>query len=77
MSHDCCHGKGHELEQVAHHKDIRRVLVIVLMLNALMFVLEFGAGLVARYRLAESQAHAAVEPLLAELQAAATGNRDG
>ena len=48
MSQDCCHGKGHELEQVAHHKDIRRVLVIVLMLNALMFVLEFGAGLVAR-----------------------------
>jgi Co/Zn/Cd efflux system component len=48
MSHDCCHGKGHELEQVSHHTDIRRVLVIVLMLNALMFVLEFGAGLVAR-----------------------------
>ena len=48
MSHDCCHGKGHELEQVAHHKDIRRVLIIVLMLNALMFLLEFGAGLVAR-----------------------------
>jgi Co/Zn/Cd efflux system component len=48
MSHDCCHGKGHELEQVAHHKDIRRVLVVVLMLNALMFLLEFGAGLVAR-----------------------------
>ena len=48
MSHDCCHEKGHELEQMAHHKDIRRVLVIVLMLNALMFVLEFGAGLIAR-----------------------------
>jgi len=48
MSHDCCHDKGHELEQIAHHKDIRRVLVVVLMLNALMFVLEFGAGLFAR-----------------------------
>jgi Co/Zn/Cd efflux system component len=48
MSHDCCHDKGHELERMAHHKDIRRVLVIVLMLNAMMFVLEFGAGLVAR-----------------------------
>jgi Co/Zn/Cd efflux system component len=47
MSHDCCHDKGHELERMAHHKDIRRVLVIVLMLNAMMFVLEFGAGLVA------------------------------
>jgi Co/Zn/Cd efflux system component len=48
MSHDCCHDKGHELERIAHHKDIRRVLVVVLMLNALMFVLEFGAGLFAR-----------------------------
>jgi Co/Zn/Cd efflux system component len=48
MSHDCCHGKGHELERVAHHKDIRRVLIIVLVLNAMMFVLEFGAGLVGR-----------------------------
>jgi Co/Zn/Cd efflux system component len=47
MSHDCCHDKGHELEQMAHRKDIRRVLVVVLMLNAMMFVLEFGAGLVA------------------------------
>jgi len=48
MSHDCCHDKGHELEHLAHHKDIRRVLVIVLMLNALMFLVEFGAGLFAR-----------------------------
>jgi Co/Zn/Cd efflux system component len=48
MSHDCCHDKGHELARMAHHKDIRRVLVIVLMLNAMMFVLEFGAGLFAR-----------------------------
>jgi Co/Zn/Cd efflux system component len=47
MSHDCCHGKGHALEQAANHKDIRRVLIIVLMLNAMMFVVEFGAGLVA------------------------------
>jgi Co/Zn/Cd efflux system component len=48
MSHDCCHAKGQDLEQLAHHSDIRRVLVVVLMLNALMFVLEFGAGLAAR-----------------------------
>jgi Co/Zn/Cd efflux system component len=47
MSHDCCHDKGHELERMALHKDIRRVLVIVMMLNAMMFVLEFSAGLVA------------------------------
>jgi Co/Zn/Cd efflux system component len=48
VSADCCHGKGHELERIALHKDIRRVLVIVMMLNAMMFVLEFGAGLVAQ-----------------------------
>ncbi|HEY0413117.1 MAG TPA: cation transporter [Allosphingosinicella sp.] len=48
MSHDCCHAKGRDLEELAHHSDIRRVLVVVLMLNALMFVLEFGAGLAAR-----------------------------
>ena len=48
MSHDCCHDKGTELERLALHKDIRRVLVIVLMLNAMMFVIEFGAGLIAQ-----------------------------
>jgi Co/Zn/Cd efflux system component len=48
MSADCCHDKGGELERLALHKDIRRVLIVVLMLNAMMFVLEFGAGLVAQ-----------------------------
>jgi Co/Zn/Cd efflux system component len=48
MSHDCCHGKLHELERIALHRDIRRVLVVVLLLNALMFVVEFGAGLIAQ-----------------------------
>jgi len=47
MSAHCCHDKGHELERIALHKDIRRVLVVVMMLNAMMFVLEFGAGLIA------------------------------
>ena len=47
MSAHCCHDKGHELERMALHKDIRRVLIVVMMLNALMFVLEFGAGLIA------------------------------
>lgn len=47
MSAHCCHDKGHELERIALHKDIRRVLVVVMMLNLMMFVLEFGAGLVA------------------------------
>jgi Co/Zn/Cd efflux system component len=48
MSHDCCHDKGGELERLSTHRDIRRVLVIVLMLNAMMFLIEFGAGLVAQ-----------------------------
>jgi Co/Zn/Cd efflux system component len=47
VSAHCCHGKGEELERIALHKDIRRVLVVVMMLNALMFVVEFGAGLIA------------------------------
>jgi Co/Zn/Cd efflux system component len=48
MSSHCCHDKGHELERIALHKDIRRVLVIVMMLNAMMFLLEFAAGIVAQ-----------------------------
>jgi Co/Zn/Cd efflux system component len=47
VSAHCCHEKGQELERVALHKDIRRVLVVVMMLNLLMFVLEFGAGIIA------------------------------
>ncbi|HEX2764840.1 MAG TPA: cation transporter [Allosphingosinicella sp.] len=48
MSAHCCHDKGQELERIALHKDIRRVLVIVMMLNAMMFLLEFTAGIVAQ-----------------------------
>lgn len=44
---DCCASKGSELERLAQQADQRRVLVIVLILNALMFVTEFGAGLIA------------------------------
>ena len=47
MSADCCHGKIEDLERAALHKDIRRVLVVVMMLNLMMFVLEFGAGIIA------------------------------
>jgi Co/Zn/Cd efflux system component len=47
VSAHCCHEKGHELERIALHKDIRRVLVVVMMLNLLMFVLEFAAGIIA------------------------------
>jgi cation diffusion facilitator family transporter len=44
---DCCAGKGQELAQLAQKADQRRVLLIVLAINAAMFFIEFGAGWVA------------------------------
>lgn len=47
MSDSCCSSKAVELEQLARDRDQRRVLIIVLAINAVMFILEFGAGLFA------------------------------
>lgn len=47
MADQCCSAKGKELELLAKQVDQRRVLVIVLLINAVMFVVEFGAGIVA------------------------------
>lgn len=47
MLADCCSAKGSDLERLAQQADQRRVLVIVLLLNAFMFVAEFTAGLIA------------------------------
>jgi cation diffusion facilitator family transporter len=47
MSDHCCHAKGEDLAHLARRRDIRRVLIIVLAINSAMFVLEFGAGLIA------------------------------
>lgn len=47
MADDCCSGKGADLERLARHADQRRVLVTVLVINAAMFIVEFGAGLIA------------------------------
>lgn len=47
MADSCCSSKGNELERLAQHADQRRVLITVLGINAVMFVLEFGAGLAA------------------------------
>ena len=41
---DCFTHKGRELKQLARQAHQRRVLRIVLALNAIMFVAEFGAG---------------------------------
>ena len=47
MADECCSAKGKELEALARRAEQRRVLVIVLIINALMFVVEFGAGVIA------------------------------
>lgn len=44
---DCCSNKSAELESLARGEQ-RHVLVIVMLINALMFVAEFGAGAAAR-----------------------------
>ncbi|WP_265562452.1 cation diffusion facilitator family transporter [Sphingomicrobium arenosum] len=47
MSADCCSAKSTELEKLARQAEQRRVLVAVLAINVVMFVLEFGAGVIA------------------------------
>lgn len=44
---DCCSSKACELEVPARESSQRRVLIAVLAINAAMFVVEFGAGLIA------------------------------
>lgn len=47
MADDCCASKGRELERLVLQADQQRVLQIVLAINAIMFVTEFTAGLIA------------------------------
>ena len=47
MADDCCASKTAELERLARRADQRRVLRTALAINAVMFGVEFGAGLVA------------------------------
>jgi cation diffusion facilitator family transporter len=47
MADDCCSAKSTEIETLARQQGQRRVLLIVLAINAVMFVFEFGAGIVA------------------------------
>jgi cation diffusion facilitator family transporter len=47
MADDCCSGKGKELERIARQAGQRRTLQIVLVINAVMFIAEFAAGLIA------------------------------
>lgn len=45
---DCCSAKESEIGALSAHADIKRVLQIVLVINALMFAAEFTAGVLAR-----------------------------
>ena len=47
MSDNCCSEKAAAIEQLAVRADQRRVLIAVLVINTVMFVLEFGAGVAA------------------------------
>lgn len=44
---ECCSNKQSELSKIARQRDQRRVLTVVLAINAAMFIAEFGAGVVA------------------------------
>lgn len=44
---DCCASKASDLERLARQAEQRRVLIVVLVLNAAMFLIEFTAGLIA------------------------------
>jgi cation diffusion facilitator family transporter len=47
MAGSCCSAKTSEIERLALQADQRRVLVLVLVINAAMFVAELAAGVVA------------------------------
>lgn len=47
MPDHCCSSKSTEIEALAQQVDQRRVLIAVLIINAVMFFVEFGAGLTA------------------------------
>ncbi len=47
MADDCCSAKRETISDLARRADQRRVLVIVMVINAVMFVLEFGGGIAA------------------------------
>lgn len=48
MSDDCCSRKGDAIARLGRKAEQRRVLVIVMAINFVMFVAEFGGGLFAR-----------------------------
>ena len=47
VAQSCCSSKASEIENLARQAHQLRVLIVVLAINAIMFVLEFGAGAIA------------------------------
>jgi Co/Zn/Cd efflux system component len=47
MADDCCSNKSRDIERLARQAAQRRVLLLVMAINAAMFVIEFGAGVIA------------------------------
>jgi cation diffusion facilitator family transporter len=48
MADDCCSRKGDTIAQLGRKADQRRVLIVVMVINFVMFVAEFGGGVFAR-----------------------------
>jgi cation diffusion facilitator family transporter len=48
MADDCCSRKGDTIVQLGRKADQRRVLIAVMAINFVMFVAEFGGGVLAR-----------------------------
>jgi cation diffusion facilitator family transporter len=48
MADDCCSRKGDTIAQLGRKADQRRVLIVVMAINFVMFVAEFGGGVFAR-----------------------------
>lgn len=48
MADDCCSRKGDTITQLGRKADQRLVLIVVMVINFVMFVAEFGGGMFAR-----------------------------
>lgn len=48
MADDCCSRKGDTIAQLGRKAELRRVLIAVMAINFVMFIAEFGGGVVAQ-----------------------------
>lgn len=48
MADDCCSKKGDTIAELGRKADQRRVLIVVMVINFIMFIVEFGGGVLAR-----------------------------